>query len=212
MDIDGDNFFEAIIGNGAGRLVFFESDILVPVEFTFFKGQATKAGNLLTWQTASEVNNEGFHIERSEDAKSWKAIGFVKGNGTTAETQDYSFLDSASVSGGRGRDVLVKRLYYRLKQMDFDGQYEYSDIIVVNGEWRMVNGELMVFPNPVQERLTIVNGQGTATLYNALGQVVQQFQIANAQFEMEVSGLQHGVYSLQVRRADGTVAVMQVVK
>ena len=99
VDIDGDNFFEAIIGNGAGRLVFFESDILVPVEFTFFKGQATKAGNLLTWQTASEVNNEGFHIERSEDAKSWKAIGFVKGNGTTAETQDYSFLDSASIQG-----------------------------------------------------------------------------------------------------------------
>ena len=70
----------------------------------------------------------------------------------------------------------------------------------------------MVFPNPVQERLTIVNGQGTATLYNALGQVVQQFQIANAQFEMEVSGLQQGVYSLQVRSADGTVKVRQIVK
>jgi hypothetical protein len=64
----------------------------------------------------------------------------------------------------------------------------------------------------VQESLTIVNGQGAATLYNALGQVVQQFQIANEQFEMEVSGLLQGIYTLQVRRADGTVLVQQVVK
>ena len=197
-------------GNDNGIYAQRYSPVLVPVELTFFQGKATKAGNLLTWQTASELNNEGFHIERSSNAKDWKSIGFVQGNGTTVEQHDYEFLDDASVSGGR--DVLVKRLYYRLKQLDFDGQFEYSDIIVVNGELIIENGELTVFPNPVQERLTIVNGQGMAMLYNALGQVVQQFQIANAQFEMEVSGLQQGVYTLQVRKADGTVKVMQIVK
>ncbi len=90
--------------------------------------------------------------------------------------------------------------------------FEYSDIIVINEELRMKNEALMVFPNPVQERLTIVNGQGAATLYNALGQVVSQFQITSAQFQMEVSGLPEGIYTLQVRSADGTVLVQQVVK
>jgi hypothetical protein len=183
--------------------VTFKEDINVPVELVFFQGKASQEGNLLTWQTASEVNNEGFYIERSPNAKDWKAIGFVKGNGTTVETQDYSFLDDASVSGIQ---------YYRLKQVDFDGQFEYSDIIVIHNELRIKNDELIMFPNPVQENLTIINGQGAATLYNSLGQVVQQFQIANEQFHMEVSALPQGIYTLQVRRGAGTVVVRQVVK
>ncbi len=96
--------------------------------------------------------------------------------------------------------------------MDFDGQFEYSDIIVIKEALGIKKEALVAFPNPVQERLTIVNGQGAATLYNALGQVVSQFQITSAQFQMEVSGLPEGIYTLQVRSADGTVLVQQVVK
>lgn len=93
----------------------------VPVELTSFTSSVGKNGVNLSWTTSTETNNKGFEIERSTDRKDWSAIGFVQGNGTTSEPQVYSYTDKLS-------GVTAPRLYYRLKQLDFNGTYDYSDV------------------------------------------------------------------------------------
>ena len=177
------------------------SSVEFPVELLYFKGRSVAEGNLLTWSTASELNNEGFDIERSEDAKSWKSIGFVAGNGTTVAEQEYRFLDAAPLEGVQ---------YYRLKQLDFDGQFEYSDIIALAGFGKLAG--TLVYPNPVAEDLIIENGIGKASLYNAIGQLIQQVNIQNSRHLLSTVGLAPGIYVLKIEQADGRVFVQQVVK
>ena len=97
----------------------------LPVELTSFAG--TLNGNTVTlnWQTATETNNSGFAIERSSSSPGaiWDKIGFVEGNGTSTETKNYSFADKNLLSG---------KYSYRLKQIDFDGSFEYSEIVNVD--------------------------------------------------------------------------------
>ncbi len=97
----------------------------VPVELTSFTASANASGVVLIWTTASEINNHGFEIERSQDDKTFYRIGFVKGTGTTTEIQSYSFVDDIEYSG-------VKTYYYRLRQVDFDGRSQYSDVVNVD--------------------------------------------------------------------------------
>jgi hypothetical protein len=94
----------------------------VPVELLSFS--ASLAANVVTlnWSTATELNNQGFEIERSPDKTNWRTIGFREGIGTTSEPQHYSYSDNLS-------DIGSSKLYYRLKQIDFDGSFEYSDIV-----------------------------------------------------------------------------------
>jgi hypothetical protein len=89
---------------------------VVPVELTAFTAKLSGNSVILTWETRSETNNSGFEVQRKEGS-TWVALGFVKGNGTTAETSFYSFTDGNPVNS-----VCT----YRLKQIDFDGTYKYS--------------------------------------------------------------------------------------
>ena len=164
----------------------------LPVELTNFNVKNTSNGHLLTWQTASEKNNEGFDIQRSEDGRNWENIGFVQGHGTTQNRQEYTFLDKMPLIGSN---------YYRLKQVDLptgqDGQFEYSDI--VNIEYLTSNHELRIFPNPVTDELNIIDGEGLATIYNLLGQSVKQFKINSRQFKINTSDLAEGQYILHIQ-------------
>jgi hypothetical protein len=111
-----------------GRLNVFNAAVeisnpIVPVELVSFNGEHNNGQIRLNWITATEVNNSGFEILRSsKNINEWVSLSFVPGNGTTTEFQSYSFTDE-SISPG---------VYnYRLKQIDFNGQFEYSDIIAV---------------------------------------------------------------------------------
>ena len=96
----------------------------------------------LLWSTASEFNNRGFEIERSgNDKNNFVTIGFVDGKGSSTDINYYSFIDNPQLSG-------VNQLYYRLKQVDFDGTYSYSDIVNVSYD---VPAEFVLsqnYPNP----------------------------------------------------------------
>ena len=100
----------------------------VPVELASFSAEVNGNNVLLNWATASEINNQGFEIERSEKSKnrkyndSWEKIGFVNGNGTTTEINLIVLLMKMLANG---------TYLYRLKQIDFDGSYEYSKTIEV---------------------------------------------------------------------------------
>ncbi len=99
-------------------------DSNVPVELVSFSYTAKTNMVTLHWLTATELNNHGFEIQRSSDYKTWLTIGFEEGKGTTIEPQQYSYTDKLS-------GVNPPKFYYRLKQFDFNGSYEYSNVIEV---------------------------------------------------------------------------------
>lgn len=95
----------------------------VPVELISFRGTVVDKSVELNWSTATETNNKGFEIERSNSASNWENIGFVNGVGTSLSTKTYSFADNSPLFGTSK---------YRLKQIDFDGTFSYSSEIEVN--------------------------------------------------------------------------------
>ncbi len=108
-----------------------------PVELIRFEGTAQPAGVLLRWQTATELNNQGFAVERSATGKDWQRLAFVPGQGATNEMQTYQFLDERPLPGIN---------YYRLKQVDYDGAFEYSQVIALT--YRKAEQLMQAFPNP----------------------------------------------------------------
>jgi hypothetical protein len=101
---------------------------LVPVELTSFEASVFNNDVTLNWTTTTEMNNQGFEIQRLKDSKieklkEWIKIGFVNGNGTSTEPKAYSFVDEKLSAG---------KYQYRLKQIDFDGSFEYSNIIEID--------------------------------------------------------------------------------
>jgi Peptidase family M28/Secretion system C-terminal sorting domain len=115
---------------------------IVPVELLAFTASVNNSNVQLLWSTASELNNMGFEIERSvNEPNNFITVGFVEGKGSSTEINYYSFTDQPQVSG-------VNQLYYRLKQVDFDGTFSYSDVVNVNYD---VPAEFILsqnFPNP----------------------------------------------------------------
>jgi hypothetical protein len=175
------------------------SSIVLPVELLIFEGKNTEGGNLLTWLTASETQNKGFDIERSTDGVSFEKIGFVLGNGTTIQKQDYFFKDE-SFEGV---------VYYRLKQLDFDGRFEYSKIISIDGKGKTV--VLSVFPNPSNGLFNIfgVDDSDTEsyTLMNSVGQAVSIKVQNDGQVDMSV--YPSGVYYLRVSSSGHVIKLVK---
>ncbi|MEL7145702.1 MAG: T9SS type A sorting domain-containing protein [Bacteroidota bacterium] len=123
--------------NGGGNRVSFEiTSTVLPVELVSFNAVKEDAGTLLTWLTASELDNDYFQVERSTDGVAFEPIGKVNGNGTTAMAQQYQWMDETVLSGP---------VFYRLKQVDFDGDYEYSPVVFV--EHPAFEGSTL-YPNP----------------------------------------------------------------
>lgn len=175
-------------------LQYFTNSSVLPVELLTFAGQSTAQGNLLTWETATENNNEGFEIERSYDGKNFVKIGFVKGNGTTNVQQTYTFMDDTPLS---------KTTYYRLQQVDFDKSKASSNIITI--ETKDFNKKLKIYPNPTnQQTLTLEIPESTVQkdsygegveVYNNLGQLIYQKKIENIQaLQLDISQWTQGIY------------------
>lgn len=123
---------------GEKSTIWHSADQPLPVELLRF--QARREGSVaeLSWQTATERNNAGFYIERSGDALQFLSIGFVAGQGYSAQTTDYAFYD----------DSLLRGLnYYRLRQTDYDGAATYSPVASVFFE----DNTWSLFPNPTAD-------------------------------------------------------------
>lgn len=141
----------------------------VPVELTSFTANASQSSVVLVWETATEVNNYGFEIERSFDNTNFSTLGFVKGKGSTTEKQIYSFTDQTSLTG---------KTYYRLRQVDFDGRFEYSEVISVENTIPESFSLNQNFPNPFNPSTRIQfsipqETQVELAIYDATGKLVE---------------------------------------
>lgn len=160
----------------------------LPVEFSSFTGRSNQKSVILDWSTATESNNKHFEVQFSTDGKAFKQIGIVAGVGTSYITQHYRFEHTAPAKGIN---------YYRLKQVDYDGAFDYSNMVTVELDTNH-KGTYRLFPNPVRERFTIQTAAGDlptkVTLINTLGQEIQLFH-ATAGEAYELPGsLQKGTY------------------
>ena len=208
VDITGNtNFYPSQTNNASDHYYSYNfiSNIL-PVELLKFQAQPTKNGNLLNWQTATEVNVSHFDIERSSEGKSFQKIGETKAEGKAAT---YEYLDKYPLS---------TTTYYRLKMNDLDGTSSYSNIVSVANKKKGLRAK--VYPNPFGDDLTLdisteKNTDLTIEVMDILGRQVFQSKAENTEgsFQLPISLKQvpSGNYFLKI--SDGqTIIEQKIVK
>ncbi len=196
LTIKGDTVFAGTFSSGVWKRPLSE---IVPVELFSFKANVSGNNVNLNWTTATEVNNSGFQIERSEKLEEgnlhWEKIGFVPGFGTTTESKSYSFTDQNLPSG---------KYQYRLNQIDFDGTFEYSNTIEVDILSPIEFSLEQNYPNPFNPstkiRFTIPeSGNVSLKIFNLLGSEVatlinEEQQAGNYEVEFNAAALASGIY------------------
>jgi len=193
-----------------GLIIGTSWNYVVPVELTSFTALVSGKNVNLTWTTATEINNAGFEVERKSTSSNWQKIGFVNGNGTTTEKQTYSFTDKSVTEGNYS---------YRLKQVDFNGVFEYSNFIEVN----VLNPDKFElnqnYPNPFNPNTSIKfslpsAGNVKLSVYNLLGQEVQTlingFKEAGIHtVNFEAKNINSGIYLYKLE-ANGLTSVKKM--
>jgi hypothetical protein len=171
---------------------------LLPVELLSFKAVNKGASNLLTWETATEITNKGFEVQRQNEQGDWTILGFVKGKGFASV---YNFTDNNPLSIS----------YYRLNQVDNDGKSELSKVVSVTKERKL---NVQMYPNPTYGKVTIQlekEGNAAVTVYNMVGQMVISNVNMTTVGEVDLSGLTRGTYIVEIK-FEGNVSRMKVVK
>ncbi len=189
----------------------------VPVELVSFRGNIVNGDVVLNWVTATELNNKGFEVERSQISEirsqnEWKNVGFVEGNGTTTRPNSYSFTDENLTSG---------KYRYRLKQIDFNGTFKYSNVVDIEVNLSEEFSLSQNFPNPFNP-VTIIKysipAVGTSFMkfvqlkvYDALGNevatLVNEEQPAGIySIKFDGSRLSSGVYFYKLKAGNLTAA------
>lgn len=178
----------------------------LPVMLSYFKAQQTANTNRLLWGTSTEINNKGFEIERQEPSGQWRVLGFVSGAGSTNEKRRYQFEDHQP----------EPRCLYRLKQIDYDGKYEYSPVLAVNRSQSNMRFPYLL-ANPSQslqlEIPHLVTPQ-LVTVTNAIGQIVARQLISQSLDLTSLAGQSSawpkGMYLVTIVSEDGNYSLRYV--
>ena len=176
--------------------------LLLPVKLVYFEGKAENEGVALRWKTASEKNNARFEVEYSaHDTRHFQEIGSVAGHGTTSSENEYELFHLHPEPGTN---------YYRLKQVDFDGKYEYSNIIEVSvgGE----NATVDIFPNPTTGAVLIKGTaqEGTATVSDMAGKLILTQNLAERNL-IDLTEQPNGMYLIEVQ-TENQKTVRRIIK
>ena len=168
--------------------------------------EATLEGDevMITWYTLSELNSEGFAVQRSHDGLDWEVIQFLNSSGNSTERIDYSVLD---------RNPMVGSNFYRLQSIDFDGSFEYSAIVRV--DYQSVS-DWTVFPTLTQDLVTVLRPQsgsdGIYQIFNSVGRLLMSGRILDARTDIDISHLTDGVYFVRLPQHNDQQVIRQIVK
>lgn len=186
-------------------LAFSGVNAALPVELTSFTAAASGSQVNLAWTTATEVNNYGFDIERSNSNSNFEKIGFVKGNGNSNSTKNYSFTDKQNLSG---------KYNYRLKQIDNGGVSVYSKVIEASIGQPQKFDLSQNYPNPFNPTTTIEfslpqKSEVNLSVINMLGQVVKEitsgtFEAGTHSVQLNASDIASGVYMYKLQAGNFT--------
>jgi hypothetical protein len=193
--MDGSSYIVLFGGDDGGYLddtwTFGGGNFPLPVELNSFTANVKNKCVFLEWETETEVDNYGFDVERkTQDARgemqNWKKIGFVEGYGNSNSPKQYSFTDKNPIGGSK--------FQYRLKQIDTDGKFEYSDVVEVE----LIPNEFVLYqnyPNPFNPATTIkyalpIESIVKIVLYNSLGERITE--LVN---ELQSVGYQEAVWN-----------------
>lgn len=162
----------------------------VPVSWKSFDVRKKDEAAELMWATASEVNNDYFDIERSSDGLDFESIGILSGAGTFENESNYSFTDHNPLTG---------KSYYRIKQVDFDGSFDYSDILVLR---KSDINELKVYPNPTQGivNLSLPEADMNIEIWDVQGKKVGEYFSSAKDIQLDLSMLRKGYYQIKVQK------------
>ena len=169
----------------------------LPVELLSFDAELMDNQHVkLNWQTASEINNDFFTIERSSNGNNWQEVNKIKGAGNSSSRLRYSDIDYNPYNG---------LSFYRLKQTDFDGQFEYSKIIsthIKNNE----KSQVKIYPNPSNNQIILEGSPSELEeieIYNSLGQnmtlLTNPISTSGSQSVIDMSNLNTGFYYLKTK-------------
>ncbi len=225
IDRDGDGFADndvtPISGSFSGGIVTFSGINLqngdrftigntdfalpLPIQLISFEAMAQQSEVKLMWSTASELNNDYFTVQRSQDGEVWQDVNSVKGAGTRNIRADYETTDGIPFRGVS---------YYRLKQTDFDKAYSYSQIrrVELSSEF-----QLKVYPNPSSGRFTVSTGfeitPDNIRLINSMGQTIPiQLQSDQSTTILTPQFIATGIYILQVNKGFWRQSVRVVIE
>jgi hypothetical protein len=189
---------------------FIIASQILPVELVSFKAKKVGNVNAINWQTASEKNNSYFDIERSANGQNeWVKIGTVKGSGNSIVTRDYTFMDNGPLSIS----------YYRLKQNDLDGTFEYSNVVSVVDKKSKFN-IASIAPNPTKETSTIVYNSDkneiiNLTLMDVSGRIVLAQNVSTTEgpnnLSLNLSNLTNGLYIFNLKNSEA-VLIQKIMK
>jgi hypothetical protein len=180
-------------GHGMASAGTSANTLPLPIKLVSFTANQHDTVVILNWSTVSEENNDVFVLEKSIEGFDFEKIGSVKGAGNSSQQLDYVFYDKNPVQG---------KSYYRLKQIDFDGQFTYSDVqkVVNNKIMSVITG---VFPNPFNEQITIESPDlESFRIYNAEGKDFTFLSVklvqSSTSIVLNTSQLPAGIYWIRV--------------
>jgi len=183
-----------ILSDGAS----FDCSIVLPVEFLDFNIAVKNTTIDLIWKTASETNNDYFTVERSLDRETFVPLAVMDGSGNSNEIVRYFYTDENPFPG---------LAYYRIKQTDFDGNFDYSQVLPVDFMDKKLPW-LSVYPSPASDMLHISTDESSLnaqfTIFNALGAEVENGICVNAEFDIPVSDYDEGLYYFSINGSKRT--------
>ncbi len=177
----------------------------LPVRLTRFNAEKTTEGTaLLTWETTEEKNSAYFDVLQSADGSSWQAIGRVEASGNSLTRVKYTFTDQTP---GKGVN------YYRLKMVDLDGSFEFSNIR--NVAFERASLDLTVYPNPISDKFSIKTGArekiSKVELFDANGRLAMVADRYTEGESIVVKGLSGGAYILRITMTNGGFEIRKIV-
>jgi hypothetical protein len=201
----GDYYFEFEVNSFSELAVIFTNSTTLPVTWLSVTAEMRNDNAIIKWSTASEINTSSFTVEYSDDELKFISLHNTPAAGNSTSVKHYEWIHTTPKQGIN---------YYRIRQTDRDGKYSFSKTVAL--PFQKNGADMVVFPNPGRDKLTVILPENvhsekanTIRVYNTLGQVVYQQAITNnaSTQQVNISNLKPGVYRLLLSNANGTSSV-----